>query len=94
MFRPFRCRAGRAQSATRHHANAVAERKQFGKVGAHDQHGFARPGSTRRAHQLANQRVYLRLATDVDAARRLVEHEHIDVVMEKTRERDFLLVSA
>ena len=40
------------------------------------------------------RRVDLRLARDVDAARRLVEHEHVDVVMQQSRERHLLLVAA
>ena len=48
----------------------------------------------RRTHQLVDQLVDLCLAGDIDAARRLVEHEHIHVVVKQARERDFLLVAA
>ena len=45
-------------------------------------------------HQLVDQLVDLRLAGDVDAARRLVEHQHVHVVMQQARERDLLLIAA
>ena len=47
-----------------------------------------------RRRQLVDQLVDLRLARDVDAARRLVEHQHVDVVVQQPRDRDLLLVAA
>ena len=45
----------------------------------------------RRARRAASRSA---LCSDIDAPRRLVEQQHIDVVMEQPRERHFLLIAA
>ncbi len=62
----------------------------FCRVRLADLPGLSRPPR----HELVDQLVDLRLAADVDAARRLVEDQHVDVVMQKARERDLLLIAA
>ena len=51
-----------------------------------------RPGAV--GDERVDEPVDLRLAADVDAARRFVEQEHVDVVVEQPRDRDLLLVAA
>ena len=53
--------------------------------------GLPEIASCRPAH---DQPVNLRLAADVDASRRLVEHQDVDVMMQQTRERHLLLIAA
>ena len=52
------------------------------------------PIRTRPTYEVVDQRVDLRLAGDIDAARRLVEHEHVDVVVQQARDRDLLLIAS
>ena len=91
--------AGRArlQPAAAHDRDAIAEAEQLGQVAA-DQTGprsaVASIGLRRRRPARRSSAVDLRLAADVDAARRLVEQQDVDVVMQQPRERDLLLVAA
>ena len=86
-------RPRRPEPAARHHRNPIADAEQLRQVAADEEHRL-RGWSRRPAHQLVDQRVDLRLAGDVDAARRLVEDEHVDVVMQQARDRHLLLVAA
>jgi hypothetical protein len=45
-------------------------------------------------NQLVDQLVDLRLAGDVDPARRLVEHQHVDLVVQQPPDGHLLLVAA
>ena len=66
---------GVAEPAARHHRDPIADAEQLRQIAADEQHGLAAPGRPCSADdQLVDQRVDLRLAPDVDAARRLVEH--------------------
>src|SRR5262245_56623881 len=102
MFGPLRSRARRTEPAARHHRDAIADAEQYREIPADQQHGLrAEPDRVLDAlygvsngHQLVDQPVDLRLAADVDAARRLIQNEDIDVVVQQARERDFLLISA
>src|SRR5262245_26655166 len=88
VLSPFRCRTRLTEMSPRHDRNAIAQREKFGKVGTDNENGFARP-----PYQLVEQFVDLRLASDIDPACGLVEHQHIDVVVQQARERDLLLVA-
>ena len=77
-----------AELAPAHHRDAVADRRAAPGRARHHEHGLA----ARR--EPVDERVDLGAAADVDAARRLVEQEHVDVVVEQPRERDLLLVAA
>ena len=96
VLRPVR--AGRGGPSRPRHmtAIAVAEAEQLGQIAADHQHGPAgvRVPSPRPDASRVEQRVDLRLAADVDAARRLVEQQDVDVVVQQARERDLLLVAA
>ena len=86
-------RYGLAQLSAVHDRDPIAQAEQLGKIAADHQDRFRRaPG--RVGDELVDQPVDLRLAADVDAARRLVEQQHVDVVVEQPRDRDFLLVAA
>ena len=88
LGRPLRDRARRAEAAAAHHGHAVAHPEQLRQVGAHHQHRLARG---RRAR---DRLVDLRLARDVDAAGRLVEQQHVGLLVDDAREGDLLLVAA
>ena len=71
-----------------HHDHAVAHRQHLGEVGRDDQHGDPVPG------EVVDQPVDVGLRTDVDATRRLVEHEHFGRHVEPLRQHRLLLVAA
>src|SRR5258706_376569 len=75
-----------AQAAAHHDPDAVADSDQLGQVARHHEHGFA------ASRQLVNQAIDIGTAADVDAARRLVEQQDVDVLLEQARQRDLLLV--
>ena len=89
-FRPRGGRARGAEPAAAHDRDAVADAEQLGQVARHQRTAFA----ALAGDELVDERVDLRLAADVDAAGRLVEEEHVDVVVQEARERDLLLVAA
>ena len=68
--------------------DAVADAEQLGQVGGDDDDALA----LRR--QLPEQRVDFVLGADVDAARRLVEDQHLGLAEEPLGEDDLLLVAA
>src|SRR5437773_1994416 len=86
--------AGLAEPAAAHDRDAVAEAEKLREVAADEQGRTGRPALAGFGHQRVDEGVDLRLARDVDAARRLVEQKHVDVVMEQARDRDLLLVAA
>ena len=64
-----------------------------GQVAA-DHEDRARRAAGRVSDERVDEPVDLRLASDVDAARRLVEHEDVDVVVKQAADGDLLLVAA
>ena len=62
-------------------------RQKFGQVTADHQHRFS------GAREFINQAVNFRFARDINAARGLVKQQHVHVMMQEARDRDFLLVS-
>ena len=87
MLGPFRRRPSRPEPAARHDRDAIAHPEQLGEVAADEQH------SLRATDELVDERIDLRLAGHIDAARGLVEQQHVDIVMQESRKRHFLLVS-
>ena len=87
--RPLADRAHRRQPAAAHHREPVAEAEQLRQVGADHQHRLAAASAAS-----AMAVVDLRLAADVDAARRLVEQQDVGVLVQQPPERDLLLVAA
>ncbi len=83
----------RLQPPAEHDRDAVADAEQLGQIAADEEHGLGRRAGG-RADELVDQRVDLRLARDVDAPGRLVEHEHVHAVIQQSREGDLLLVAA
>src|SRR4051812_45052384 len=79
---------GWTQRAAPHDRDAIADAEELGQVARDQEDGLP-------AHdELVNHRVDLRLAAYVNASRRLVEQEHVDVVMKEARQRDLLLIAA
>ena len=86
---------GRSEPAARHHRDAIAHAEQLRQIAADQQHGFRPPSAdVQPTRARRSSAIDLRLAGDVDAARRLVEHEHVDVVVQQPRHRHLLLVAA
>ena len=77
------------ESAPVHDRDAVGERRDHGEVVAH----VDRRDAVRRA-QVADGLEHVRLRRDVEARRRLVEHDHARPVGERHRERNPLLLAA
>src|SRR5262245_55010177 len=77
-----------AEAAARHHRQAVADAQQLRQVAADEQH---RPAARR---QLADQAVDLRLAAHVDAARRLVQQQHVRLLVQQPPQCHLLLIAA
>src|SRR5215831_20556936 len=71
-----------------HHGDAVADTENLFQVAADDDHRRAVGG------QLIDQFVNLALRADVDAARRLVEDDHLQFPQQPLRQYDLLLVAA
>ena len=94
MFVPLRDRPRRPQHAPAHDRYPIAERQKLGQIAADYQDGLAFAGVRLDSNYFVDQGVDLRLARDVDAARRLVEDEYVDIVMQQAGERDLLLVTA
>src|SRR5262249_40837269 len=88
VFRPVVRGARLAQPAATHHGDAIADAEQLWKIAADEKNRLA------ALRQLSHQTVDLRFAADVDAASRLVEEKHVDVVVQEPRERDLLLIHA
>jgi len=72
-FVPFLALSRFAQSTTRHDSNAVTNAEQLGDVTADHQDSLSASG------QLIDQLVDLRFGSDVDAASRFVEQQHIHI---------------
>src|ERR1044072_4027172 len=73
---------------TTHHRQPIAHPKQLRQVRTHHQHRFVRRCTC------ANTFVDLRLPADVDSPRRLVEQQHISILMQQSRADHFLLIAA
>ena len=89
MLGPLARRLDGRQDAAAHHADRVAHARAI-PADSELTKTTAFPGSRRAADQLVN----LRLAADVDAARRFIEQEDARLVIEQPAKRDLLLVAA
>ena len=76
------------QPALVHDEHAVGHAEHLGQLARDHQHRDAAPG------ELGEQPVDLGLRADVDAARRLVDDQHLRLGREPLREHDLLLVAA
>src|SRR5471032_1777689 len=76
------------QRAGAHHGDAVADADQLDQLGRDDDHGLAFAGEP------LDQEIDVAFGTHVDAARRLVEHDHERPGMQHLGERELLLVAA
>ena len=76
------------ETAGAHHRDAVAQADQLHQFGRDHDHGAALAGEP------LDQEVDVALGADVDAARRLVEHDHPRLGLQHLRERELLLVAA
>src|SRR5688572_7411759 len=74
--------------AAAHHRDAIAHAENFRKLRRNHEDREAALG------ELLHQRVYLRLGTDVDPLRRLIEDEYLRRDREPSRERYLLLIAA
>jgi hypothetical protein len=81
-------RARFAEHAAMHHRDAIANPEKLGELTGHDEHRLALLG------ELADEAVDLGSTPHVDAAGRLVEQEHVNVVVKEPRERHLLLIAA
>jgi hypothetical protein len=88
VFVPITRRPGGTKPPALHHGYTIAKTKQLWQVAAdhQDRFGFR--------HELVDERIDLRLARDVNTARRLVEYQHVDIMMKEPGERDLLLIAA
>ena len=74
---------GGARPASPHHRNPVAQAEQLGQIAADHQDRFG-GRAVGVGDERVDQTIDLRLAADVDPARRFVEDQDVDVVMEET----------
>src|SRR5579885_2363307 len=78
----------RAQTPIIEHKNAVGAAQQLGQLGADQDHPLA------LSCQLVDDAVDVFLGADVDAARRIVEKQHVGTQQEPPRQQRFLLIAA
>ena len=79
--------ARRIEASLAHDGDAVADAEQLRQIAAHHEHRFAVAG------EFVDELIDLRLGTDVDTARRLIEQQDVDAMIQEPGERDFLLVA-
>src|SRR3954470_18277889 len=72
--------AGRRQAAPRHHRERMADAEQLGQVGADHHDPGAAPGA------VDDGAIDLHLAADVDALGRLVEQQHVGMLVQQPRQ--------
>src|SRR5271166_472883 len=75
-------------ASVRHDDDAIGGSQQLREFGGNDENGLA----ARR--KIANERDDLSLGADVDASRRLVEHEDVRLGVEPLADHDLLLIAA
>ena len=85
---PFRDGLCGRQTPATHHGEAIAQPEQLGEVRADDEDGAS------RGRLLRDGLVDIRLAADIDAARRLVEEEDVGFLMLHPSDRHLLLIPA
>src|SRR5687768_11220324 len=81
-------RPGGPELAAHHHRDAITHANQLREVARDEEHGLAPRG------KLVDQTIDVGAAADVDTARRLVEQQDVDVLLEQASERYFLLIAA
>src|SRR5438067_1401711 len=88
LLGPLFGRTGGCQHPAAHHADSIANAQQLGQIRTNKEDSLAGGG------QLSHQPVNLRLASNVDATRWLVQQQDFRFVMKQSSQGELLLIPA